>query len=59
MILESYHSSSKGDLSAFQIPYIATKAKVTLLRGNKWDVPEYETLENISKKFADVDRANF
>ena len=56
-ILESYPVNSKGDVFIFDIHDIITTAKVTLLRGTKWDVPDYVSLEKRFQKLADEDRA--
>ena len=56
-ILVSYPVNSKGDVFIFDIHDIITTAKVTLLRGTKWDVPDYVSLEKRFQKLADEDRA--
>ena len=56
-ILESYPVNSKGDVFIFDIHDIITTAKVTLLRGTKWVVPDYVSLEKRFQKLADEDRA--
>ena len=51
-ILESYPINFKGDVFVFDIHDIIKTAKVTLLRGTKWDVPDYVSLEKRFQKFA-------
>ena len=54
-VLESYDNQHK-DIDRFPIHNIIASISVIPLRNNKWDVPQYQTLEEKFKRMIKIDR---